>query len=831
MALRFSRGMFCWLSVLVWAVVFGSSSPAQNRDDAVSNPTAGTVTAEPARFLNEVSSNAVVFPTTTKNRLGWRMVVRVASSLTADTMRVEMSFSTTGGPTTADLNLELRLTPSTTGHSPPQSSLRASVPFRIPEGTSQTRLARHLPKSSFGNFYVVEILEGGRPVPGCRSSVGDPITYRDSAMYVNQNLQMRFNALWVRSDVDDSTRPQSLKTWALSHGGYPYHSTASPDEWMQMIESGYGGDTSSNFAAVGLDTLPLDWRAYQPYDAVLMHGEDWRSLSEKSPAAATALRQWVQLGGVLILRGVNAEDVEALPAERYQTASRESLAEASIQVQQTAAHYDAMADPNSELYSREMSYIVSTTESRAQWDEWFPEAAKELRQSLRDYPTTLASQENGVQGRAEVAGTIIYLGTPEKAAPEKGSGTVSEERATEPGIETLQWAAALELMGWKHSRLIRSGADPILGSQRFFQWVIPGVSQPPVYTFMGLLGVFVVLVGPVAYRKTAKAGRSYLMFAIAPVLAIATTVALLGYGVVADGFGTRARIRQITWVDGATGEGGTRSRSTYFAGIRPSQGLTFPGDSEVTLYPDNQTRGWEARVDDRFESRGLVTATEDALVFNRDFLPSRQQRQFVVHRPVSRWGQVRIGENLSDEPLPVVLSPTAANSNNPANVALDEEKLTGPASVVVHCDANTPLREIIICDPERRYYFAEFVDAGASTIAVQITKKHASERLGEMYKRQWLISTVVQRRETNSAFNRSIENEMSDLVSERLNQIDSVVKPTDGVFEFELQQRLQLQSDLPPNSFLALADIDDDAVAIEGTQVTDSIHYVMGSLP
>ncbi|MFG0287582.1 MAG: hypothetical protein ACF8CQ_05395 [Rhodopirellula sp. JB044] len=826
MALRFTRGMFWWLGVLVWAVVCGSSLPAQNRDDALPNSAADTVTAEPSYFLNENSSNVVVFPTTARNRLGWRVVVRVASSLTADTMRVEMDFSTTGGPTTADLNLELRLTPSSTGHAPPQSSLRASVPFRIPEGTSQTRFARHLPKSSFGNFYVVEILEGGRPVPGCRSSVGDSITYRESAMYVNQSLQMRFSALWVRSDVDESTRPQSLKTWALSHGGYPYHSTASPDEWMQMIESGNGGDMSSNFAAIEPRSLPLDWRAYQPYDAVLMHGEDWRSLSEKSPAAATALRQWIQLGGVLILRGVNAEDVETLPAERYQTASREALAEASIQVQQTAAHYDAMSDPNSELYSREMSYIVSTTESRAQWDEWFPKAAEELRQSLRDYPTTWASQKNGVQGRAEVAGTIIYLGTPKKV-----SGTFSEEDAPESGIETLQWAAAVELMGWKHSRLLRSGVDPILGSQRFFQWVIPGVSQPPVYTFMGLLGVFVVLVGPVAYRKTAKAGRSYLMFAIAPLLAIATTVALLGYGVIADGFGTRGRIRQITWVDGATGEGGTRTRSTYFAGIRPSQGLAFPGDSEVTLYPDNQTRGWESRIDDRFESRGLVTATDDGLVFNRDFLPSRQQRQFVVHRPVSRWGQVRISENLSGEPLPVVQSPMAANANNAASVALDEQKLTGPASVVVHCDANMPLREIIVCDPERRYYFAESVDANASAVAVQITKKHASERLGEMYKRQWLISTVVQRRQTNSAFNQSIENEMSDLVSERLNQIDSVVKPTDGVFEFELQQRLQLQSDLPPNSFLALADIDNDAVAIEGTQVTDSIHYVMGSLP
>ena len=45
------------------------------------------------------------------------------------------------------------------------------------------------------------------------------------------------------------------------------------------------------------------------------------------------------------------------------------------------------------------------------------------------------------------------------------------------------------------------------------------------------------------------------MFAIAPVLTVITTLSMLGYSIIADGFGSHARIRQITWVDGVTGEG------------------------------------------------------------------------------------------------------------------------------------------------------------------------------------------------------------------------------------------------------------------------------------
>ncbi|MCM2370876.1 Hint domain-containing protein [Aporhodopirellula aestuarii] len=789
-----------------------------------------------ARFLRDGDSLVARFPTGTTNRLGWTMRVWISSHLTADTMRVELEFATTGGPTTADLNLDLRLTPKPDGHSPPQSSLRASLPIQIPEGTERVRLARHLPKSSFGNYYLVQLLEDGRAIRNCQSDVGSPISYRDSEMYVNALQQSLWEVLWVESEIDAPSRNGSMQMWTLINTPSPYRIATDPQEWERRMSEPEVADEQGHFRSVKPGSLPADWRAYRPFDAVMMHGEDWQSISEAGSPQAIALREWIQSGGILVVRDAAAPDQALGSSNAYRTPSRETLREGEQGCSSIAARYDSLANANSDELSRELSYSVNADENVQLWRDWLPSAAEQIRTSLKQYPPAHAMRPDGVRARNELAGMIVYLGkqsrddgtTGAKADSEQSSG---DDRTAVAPIQALQWWAALNLMSWQRSRLIRSGVDPILGSQRFFQWVIPGVSQPPVYTFMGLLGLFVILVGPVAYRKTAKAGRSYLMFAIAPILAIGTTAAMLGYGVIADGFETRLRVRQITWVDGTTGDASTRSRSTYFAGIRPSNGLSFPPDSEVTLYPDNQSRDWESRIGERFDSRGLVTASANALNFDRDFLPSRQQRQFVTVQPRSSWGRIRIGENTSSDPLPVI-KPISAEQPLPSGKDTSQEKpLEGPESMIVYSESDVPLHELIVCDAKLRYYYTEELPARSSAIAVQISKKNASERMGEMYKRQWLISDVVERRRNNSANNRSYDNGTSDIVSEQLNAFATVVKPTDGVFEYELQQRMQLQSDLPANSFLGLTDISADAIAIPGTNVYDSIHYVMGTLP
>ncbi len=231
---------------------------------------------------------------------------------------------------------------------------------------------------------------------------------------------------------------------------------------------------------------------------------------------------------------------------------------------------------------------------------------------------------------------------------------IKEGESDVPSSAALTIAA--RTLDVRASPTLRRGVDPLIGDGRFARWLIPGVAQPPVYTFMGLLTVFVVLVGPIAYRRTTKIGRSYLMFAIAPALALVTTLAMFGYGIVSDGFGTVVRVRQVTWVDGRSGDAGERVRSTYFAGVRPGDGLRFPGNAEVIGYPQGTGDSWEEHNRSMPETIGKVVVRNDSQVFDSSFLPSRQQRQFVVHRPRMGVGYLSLSSALDATAAPNIES-------------------------------------------------------------------------------------------------------------------------------------------------------------------------------
>ena len=149
---------------------------------------------------------------------------------------------------------------------------------------------------------------------------------------------------------------------------------------------------------------------------------------------------------------------------------------------------------------------------------------------------------------------------------------------------------------WKYySRLMKSDSSYALSAVLILCWGIRSITigwflalQPPVYALVGFLSVFIVVVGPIAYRRTSKSGRTHLMFVIAPALALFTTASMFAYGIVVDGFSTVGRMRQVTWVDGATGNAGERVLETYFAPISPRDGVSFPGDAEV--FPSNSQR-------------------------------------------------------------------------------------------------------------------------------------------------------------------------------------------------------------------------------------------------
>ncbi len=394
---------------------------------------------------------------------------------------------------------------------------------------------------------------------------------------------------------------------------------------------------------------------------------------------------------------------------------------------------------------------------------------------------TLAQLDSKVWSCPAGAGRLIGV-------PGAGSGD---------GFAPIEWVRARGLIesDGRRSLTLRRGVEPVLGDRRFGRWLIAGVAQPPVYTFIGLLTAFVILVGPIAYRQTVRSGRGYLMFAIAPALALATTGTMLAYGIVSDGFGTLARVRQITWIEGASGAASERVRATYFAGLRPADGLKFPGSAELFTVRERMARGWNR--DGTPELLGTVTSGESSLTYSPSFLASREQRQFVFHRPLDDFGAIRL----------------RAESGQPPRLS---------------SGLSFPVRELIIRDRDGKYWRKASLEAGATGVACDpLEDLEAATTLARLYGRFRLLdaSSPAGRRSAGRYTNMA---ELSQSIPTRL-----ALPPesSEGVFEHWLVRHLQIEGSLPESTFVSVADVSEDAVAVEGAEVVDSVRFVIGSLP
>ncbi|KLU02102.1 putative signal peptide and transmembrane protein [Rhodopirellula islandica] len=738
-------------------------------------------------WIND-GNNGTAFPRGRVNRLGYQINVRLSAPDIPETQRVEIDFMTTGGPTTADLNFTLLLSPRGDGHSPPQSALEVEIPFQIPEKSTQQTIVRHVPKTSYGDAYEVSILENGQSITPVPNEIGKSLQ-RYTAINEGIRNELRWRLIWINSEQDQDLREKSLQSLIESTFDMQWDADVLQPEQLRVNEDGRVNEPFVAVQSHAPDELPLDWRSWLPFDAVVIHREDYLKFQAEQPSWWKPLMQWVRGGGVILIRGTPPEqknDIQRISssASTLDAATIDAYAISALQSLRTGAA------EMSNNWGRMYAVNQQVDEATQRGIDAIEKFRRSFANAFANHANTRLGTEMGMQAFPLQAGLLIQLPAHQDDEP----------------VSILDWRTTKNLLGFHAHRTLRRGVDPMIGTQRFFEWMIPGVSQPPVYTFMGFLGLFVILVGPVAYRKTTKSGRSYLMFLIAPVLAIATTVAMMGYGIIADGFGTRLRARQITWAN-ADGDAMSRTRSTYFAGIRPSNGLRFPANASVTLLLDNEETSWEDRINQRFDPRGTVSVTDDEIRFSSRLLPSRQQRQFVVEQPRDQFGTVRITKSESDAVKRV--------------------------SVELKNECELDLQSVLIRDQDGLFFLADDVSSGESARAKLVTSLDASKLMGDWYKRQWLVNSKTNRQSdsTNGQARRRLLTETFDVINKIRSTLGLTAAPTDGVFEYELQQRMQLGKSLPNRSYIALAELSDDVPAIEGISIENSIHFVMGDLP
>ena len=691
------------------------------------------------------------------NRQGLSANIEISQQFGVGYALVRVQVKSTAGALSSTRRLALRLTPNGQ-HLPADGALAAEIPFEFEQGQAQVQFTTSIPKWTLGNRFLVALAEDDVILEDHVAEIGKPFTAQD----------IRLPDTLLRNDYY-----QDLLL--IDVGSIP---PVNPARGSQLITR-------------SIQDVPNDWRTLRDVNTIVIAYD--ALIAAKESDAFETLRYWTLAGGTLVLLDAPAaseivselklslvesgDDKNRLGGIRY-TLDQET----NTMIQ----HYERLLATLQEGAPRAMSdpSIRAITAAPSPMAERL-EVEDALRQ-LREESVAFQTRWGSVMPYTVGVGYVL----PISAADMNSRGAV----------QTLQ-----AFSGFRNSAMLHRGVDPVLGDARHRRWLIPGVAQPPVYAFMGALTLFVILVGPVAYRLTSKAERAHLMFLIAPTLALLTTVAMFSYSVVSDGFGTTTRIRQVTWIDGASGDAFERTRATLFSGISPASGVQFPAGAEVMLYRASDQREWSDLPREVRDVRYRATITQESQRFDSTVLPSRAQRQFVSHLVRPNLG----GVSLKDVPE------FETGAKTPPS---------GDATMVSTLPFE--LESFIARSSDGRYWFAERAAGDAETKVKWLSDlTKASKRLGDLYNLHRLVSTTAATRSGRS------RRTVSDLVVYVNRQINRQTAPiTDGTLELLLNEMLFVDQELPPGTFVAIATPSQDAVAVQNAQVVASVRYVMGTL-
>ncbi|TVP97007.1 MAG: hypothetical protein EA381_16070 [Planctomycetaceae bacterium] len=569
-----------------------------------------------------------------------------------------------------------------------------------------------------------------------------------------------------------------------------------------------------------IEELASDWRGFEQCHVWVCRWSTLKAIEESRPEAAAALRRHLVCGGTLWLLETPEPDAVAAhfgtrirPEEPAETEPR-SGEELAVDID--AGVVSAMESLESE--ANILPLHPDTGEIRFPMPSFRPMGVRSssggsysdgpLRphrlladRLMRTYIGEVFDDTSVVRRWVERAEGELFES--DFSVLPVGFGRVVTCRREEalPGSFS-QWQAMRMLTGVGSSGVLRDGVDPIVGDTRFWNWTIPGVAQPPIYSFLLLLTLFAVLVGPVAYGKLNRIGRAYLMFLVAPLLAALTTVALFTYGLLADGLGTQVRVREVTWLGGDAQDAARYCRATYFAGLRPADGLRFPTNARVVPYPLTNYRNWRNLFGNDNAALGTVRIDEDETVLRGGFFPSRQQCQFVSHRPLE----------------------------SADGVKWESDEIDSGVTARMRNGLGHSLRDITVRDEAGDYWSVEDLAAGATASAQRIEPEVAQTRLGELYTRQMPIAPISIGRDTQGNANLDLILMLGATFPYRQSLSPARAGTAEGEVEWWLRTHLQTRSRLPIAMFIAIADVSSDSIAVPKARQVDSIHYVIGEL-
>ncbi len=174
----------------------------------------------------------------------------------------------------------------------------------------------------------------------------------------------------------------------------------------------------------------------------------------------------------------------------------------------------------------------------------------------------------------------------------------------------------------------RHGLTPDAPNDEYANWLVPGVGLAPVTEFRILITLFVLVIGPVNYWLLKRMRRLHLLVITVPLAAALLTAALFLYALLADGLGTKVRVRSLTLLDQRRGEAASWARLSYYAGLAPSAGLSV--SMETAIYPI--CPDWFGGSTAASNAARELVWRDDSAQLTRGWLRSRTPTQYLTIR-------------------------------------------------------------------------------------------------------------------------------------------------------------------------------------------------------
>jgi hypothetical protein len=190
---------------------------------------------------------------------------------------------------------------------------------------------------------------------------------------------------------------------------------------------------------------------------------------------------------------------------------------------------------------------------------------------------------------------------------------------------------------------IAENSDFALPANRSSEWLkfsdygfrlpIPGIEGMPVRSYLTILVVFSLLIGPVNFLWLRRKHRQILLLLTAPLISAVFILLLSAYAILGEGIGITVRAESFTLLDQKTNRAATRAAvSMYAAGMAPRNGLRF--SRGVAVFPLGiDARGSRERqildlTDSQQFTAGIAKVRSPANFEEISFRPARERLSF-----------------------------------------------------------------------------------------------------------------------------------------------------------------------------------------------------------